>query len=337
MAGRARAGGEKVRVAAARAQERSVRVYEEARSRRPSVDIASRAYERFTEAKGFVLAAHLAYRMFLLFLPLVVIIVSLAGIDPARAAKTSDDLRLGQTIARAIAQAGGDAANSSGGLLITGIVGFVIAAWSLTGALQFTAAQAWRVSLKTYPGKGAAFGQIALSLVLIGFVVYLSTLLRSRGVVGGLAGALVTAGSWFVMYFGLGWILPRRSKEWFWLLPGAFLGVAASLGFQAFATFYLPGKLADASATYGTFGIVLTLLSYLYFLGALLTVGPVLNSVVWERYEDDVPGLLRRVAAKIPFPETSIGSGYVGHDAAVVPGSWLPGWPVESADPEERD
>jgi hypothetical protein len=36
------------------------------------------------------------------------------------------------------------------------------------------------------------------------------------------------------------------------------------------------------------------------------------DSVVWEHRRDDPPGILRRIADKVPLPTTSFGSGYVG-------------------------
>jgi len=196
-------------------------------------------------------------------------------------------------------------------LLLIGLVGFASASWSLLGALQFAAASAWQIPTRRFAGKSKTFLRLAGSLFLFAVVLYVASLIRKAGVIIGLAGSLVTFLSAFVAYFGMGWILPRRSQEWFWLLPGAAAGAVGELGLQALATWYLPDKLAGASKTYGTLGITLTLLSYLFLLGVLFTISPVVNAVLWEHYEADPPSLLRRLAGRIPIPTTAFGSGYV--------------------------
>ena len=256
----------------------------------------------------------LAYRLFLLVLPLGAIIVALAGFDVAASQDTSDHLRLGEAIAKTIAQAGQDAERSRLPLLITGMVAFAVAAWGLLGALQYTSALAWRIPTRKFPGKGRAFVRLAGSLLLFGLVIYISMVVRRAGLVAGLAGSVANTLGVFVGYLGLGWILPRRCKEWFWLLPGAAVSSVGFLVLQAFAAFYMPGKLAGASATYGALGITLSVLTYLFLVGVLLWLMLLVDAVVWEHRRDDPPGILRRIADKVPLPTTSFGSGYVPED-----------------------
>lgn len=267
--------------------------------------------QRAVESKLTVLASYLAYRLFLLFPPLIVIVIALAGYDPSGAATASDDAGLGRSIARMIATAGADAHRSRLPLLFTGLIAFAISGWGMLGALQLSWAALWRIPVSKFPGKTSAFLRMLGSGILFGLVIFVSARVRTAGVVGGLAGSVTSLVSVFVAYFGLGWILPRRSKEWYWLLPGAVLGAVGQVGLQAVATWYLPGKLADASATYGALGITLTVLTYLFLLGLMLTLAPTLNAVMWERYQSAPPGLLRRIADMVPIPTTIWGSGYV--------------------------
>jgi uncharacterized BrkB/YihY/UPF0761 family membrane protein len=297
--------------------ERSVRRFEEQRRRFPLVDLGHGVYTRFNTFNGSFVAGYLAYRLFLLLLPLILIIVALAGFSDTAAQDASTHLKLGASIAAMVSQAGADAHQSRIALLITGLIGFTVAAWGLLSGLQFASAQAWRIPTRKFPGKAKSFLRLAGSLLLFGLVFYVSALIRRAGTVAGVAGTLTTLASTFVAYFGLGWILPRRSKEWFWLLPGAGAGALGQLGLQLFATFYLPERLAGASQTYGALGIVVTMLSYLYLLGLLLALAPTVNAVVWERYEDDPPGILRRIADRVPIPTTTLGSGYVPEGGTV--------------------
>lgn len=298
--------------------------------------IATVAARRHGSSGGSIVSGYLAYRLFLLLLPLGAIIVALAGFDTAASESASNHLRLGQAIANTIAQAGQDAQRSRLPLLITGLVGFAIAAWGLLGALQYTAATAWQIPTRKFPGKGRVFVRLAGSLLLFGLVLYLSMLIRRIGLVAGLAGSLANTLAVFVAFMGLGWILPRRCREWFWLLPGAAFSTAGYVLLQAVAVFYLPGKLASASATYGAFGIALTILFYLFLVGALLWAMLLVDAVVWEQRRDDPPGLLRRIADRVPLPTTGFGSGYVGEgEEAETVGGPLRSFP--SASGRDRD
>ena len=287
------------------------RRFEELREQSPLVDYGAAVVERFLDANGSIVAGYLAYRLFLLLLPLMVVFVALAGLSPSGAEEASGHLGLGKTIANMIAAAGEQAGDGRVALLVTGLVGFVMAAWGLLSALQFASAQAWGIPTRKFPGKARTFVRLAGSLLLFGGVLYVSALIRNAGPVAGLAGSLTAVASASVAYFGLGWILPRRAREWFWVLPGAAFGGIVQTALQLVVTFYLPNRLAGMSETYGTLGVTLTALGYLYLLGLNLMMVCVVNAVVWERLEEDPPGLLRRVAEKLPIPETTFGSGYV--------------------------
>ena len=291
----------------------AVRVrHEELMERTSWAQIATAVGRRHVASNGSMISGLLAYRLFLLVLPLGAIIVALAGFDQATSQDTSSHLRLGEAIGKTIAQAGQDAQRSRLPLLITGLVAFAIAAWGLLGALQYTSAVAWQIPSRKFPGKARAFVRLSGSLLLFGLVIYVSLVVRRAGLVAGLAGSVANTLGVFVACLGLGWILPRRCKEWFWLLPGAAASSVGFLGLQAFAAFYLPGKLADASATYGALGITLSVLTYLFLVGVLLWTMLLVDAVVWEQRRDDPPGLLRRIADKVPLPTTTFGSGYVG-------------------------
>lgn len=287
------------------------RSHQRLRERYALVDLGTGSLQRFIGVDGSILAGYLAYRLFLLLLPLVVIVVAVSGYDPEATTDAAQHMRLGQAVATTIAQAGSDTSSSRLPLLITGLLGFTIAAWGLLGALQYVSARAWGIPTRKFPGKARAFLRLAGSLLLFGGILYLSALVRRAGLLAGMASSVATLTSAFIAFMGLAWILPRRCKEWFWLLPGAAVGAGGWAALQAVATFYLPNRLADASQTYGALGITLTLLTYMFLIGLFLTLAPVANAVVWEHYEGRPPGLLRRIAERVPIPTTRIGSGYV--------------------------
>jgi membrane protein len=297
--------------------EQSRQFLDSARQRSVIVDITVKAAVRFSDVKGSVLSGFLAYRIFLLVLPLVVIAVALAGFDDATTEAATSHLKLGQALADTIAEAGKQAGTGRMALLITGLFALAVTAWGMLSGLQYVSAQIWRIPVLKFPGKARSFLRLIGSLVLFGVVLYVAAVVRNAGIVAGLAGSLTTLASTFVGFMGLGWILPRRSKEWFWLLPGAAVGAVGQLLLQLLGSYYLVRLLGNASATYGALGIVVAALSYLYIIGLLLVLAPIANATVWEHYEDDPPGLLRRIADRIPIPSTAFGVGYVGEGDAV--------------------
>jgi uncharacterized BrkB/YihY/UPF0761 family membrane protein len=271
---------------------------------------------------GSLVAGHLAYRMFLLLLPMGAVVVALAGIDGAAVGDASAHLGLGRSITSAIAAAGEDTERSGLPLLLTGVVAFLLASWGLLGALQYTAALAWRIPTRRFPGKGRNLLRLVGSVAVFVGVLYLSIVVRSAGLLAGLAAAAANTLASFVAFFALSWILPRRCREWFWLLPGAAVGAAGVLALQLVGSYWLPGKVSAASGTYGALGVALAVLTYLFLVGLLVWVVVLVDAVVWDRFGGEAPGPLRRLAQLIPIPTTTIGSGYVpdGGTAATVGG-----------------
>lgn len=291
--------------------------FEAVRERSPVVGFAASAGERFVDINGSILAGLLAYRLFLLVLPLAVVLVALSGYYPDATEDAGSHLKLGQSLTTTIATAGQEAGTGRPVLLVTGLAAFLLAAWGMLSALQLVSAQAWGIPIRRFPGKGRSFVRLAVSLLLFGVVVYLAAVIRRAGVVAGLAGSLASLLSMFVAYGGLGWLLPRRSREWFWLLPGAVVGAVGQLGLVVAATFVVSERLSTASEVYGALGLTVTLLGYLFLLGLLLVLAPVVNAAVWERFDGEAPGLLRRIAERVPIPTTTWGSGYVPEGGAV--------------------
>ena len=97
-------------------------------------------------------------------------------------------------------------------------------------------------------------------------------------------------------------------------MPGAAVGAIGLVTLQLVASYWLPGKVATASDTYGVFGSAVAVLGFLFMVGVLVWLALLVNAVTWERHHSDPPGILRRIAELVPFPSTSFGSGYVGED-----------------------
>ena len=70
-----------------------------------------------------------------------------------------------------------------------------------------------------------------------------------------------------------------KNKRWHWLTPGASVGILgwllASLGFRAYLHFF-----NSYSATYGSLGAVIVLLTWFYVTGLMLLAGAEINSEI---------------------------------------------------------
>jgi membrane protein len=80
--------------------------------------------------------------------------------------------------------------------------------------------------------------------------------------------------------FGLLTARPRRVRE---LLPGVALAAAGSLALQAAGSWYVDRTVARATDTYGTFALVIGLLSWFWLYSHLLLLAAEVNVVLHRR------------------------------------------------------
>jgi membrane protein len=96
----------------------------------------------------------------------------------------------------------------------------------------------------------------------------------------GVAAALVVNTAIFLAAFGLLTVRPVRVRE---LLPGVALAAAGSLLLQPAGGWYVEGTIARGSDTYGTFALVIGLLSWFWLSAHLLLLAAELNVVLRRR------------------------------------------------------
>jgi uncharacterized BrkB/YihY/UPF0761 family membrane protein len=83
---------------------------------------------------------------------------------------------------------------------------------------------------------------------------------------------------------------PRRVRE---LLPGVALATIGALVLQALGGWYVDHVVTDASAVYGTFAIVIGLLSWFWLISHLLLVAAEVNVVLrWHLWPRALTGEL---------------------------------------------
>jgi len=90
------------------------------------------------------------------------------------------------------------------------------------------------------------------------------------------AASCLLALSFAVIYF---WAPDRKPRRWHWLTPGVGFGLfgwrIASLGFRAYLHIF-----KSYTATYGSLGAAIILLTWFYLSGLMLLVGAEIDAVI---------------------------------------------------------
>jgi uncharacterized BrkB/YihY/UPF0761 family membrane protein len=99
---------------------------------------------------------------------------------------------------------------------------------------------------------------------------------------------------------GLSWILPRRARNVWELLPGSVICGFGLLVLHLVDTLYVPRKAAQASQVYGSLGIAIVTLATLLFVSQLIIFSAILNASWFEFQEEGASWLpdLSRVAGR---------------------------------------
>ena len=288
-----------LRQRATRLAERAGDAVEHRRKRWPPLDLAITYYERDREALASVLGSAVALRLYLFFIPALVMGVGLAILLVGQ--EQLDSMLTSVSISGSMAKDISSAASASDGtgfaFLVVGLWLTLWAGWSLTRVLAACAGRAWRLDPKTSTATMPAVAALtAMLLVLLGCTVLLNRLRERHGLAADttswlVTGVLISAG-WFVV----AWFLPRRTPDPGALLPGsAVLGVALT-ALQWFMQFYLPRELAQTSKLAGQLATSMVALGYLFLVGRLMAVSFVIDAVVFERV-----GSLSRVVFGLPL------------------------------------
>ena len=250
-----------------------------------SIDTAFEAVERDAQTGGGVLAAAVAFRLFMFLVPYAFVMVTgfglastAAGQDPKDAARTAG---IGGLLASAVANASTLSLANRIFALVVGGIALAFTARSLVRVLWIVHRLIWRVEPTGNPSPWAP-------LILVGFITALfgfgdlaawlgSQSLALRGVAVVLT-VVISAVAWFLA----SWWLPREQCEWWALLPGAII-VGLGVGVLHLLTLtYVVHVISRKSALYGAIGIALALLLWTYFAGRLLTAAIAANASLWK-------------------------------------------------------
>lgn len=259
---------------------------ERRRQRSVVLDLALRLHERDREAAGTIAGSAVAFRLFLFFVPTLLVLVGLAGFVSAYL--SADDAisvsGVSGVLASEMEAAFTQSSTARLSALLVGLVGMATSGRALAKALVLMSALSWRVP----PSRQRATVQVTavvvgimLSLALCAILV---NLVRSEfGVVFAGMSLMGVAVTYFVAWLALAMVLPRATPDPGALIPGAVLiGVVMAL-LQGVTQFYLPDRISQASSIYGGLGVTIVTLGWFFIIGRLAVLSMTINAVIYER------------------------------------------------------
>ena len=237
--------------------------------------------KKYGDDRGGQLAALLTYYGFLAMFPLLLVFVTVLGyllhgnpslrhdlLDTALA----DFPIVGQELKRNVGTLGG---NGIG--LVVGLLALLWGSLGVAQVAQHVMAQVWNVPEPRRPGFGARLLRSVLVLAVLALAVGATAALTAVATLlpGGLAVSVLSTAGVVVLNVALYWLafrvltpaeIPGRH-----LVAGAIVGGVAWTALQALGGWLVARQLRHTSELYGTFGLVLGLLFFLY-LAAQITI-----------------------------------------------------------------
>jgi membrane protein len=249
-------------------------------------------FKRFSEHGGGRLATTVSYWSFFSIFPLLLVFVTVLNVvledDPGRRQDLVDGA-LGQV--PVIGTQLADSQAAIGGSWTTVVVGLIVAVWTgmaAANALQVALEEIWDTPPFERPNAAVHRLRSVLFLVILAVGLSASTVAVTSAFVVGL-GALTGVAAIVVSFivdaaillatFSL-FISGRNTARQ--LLPGVLIAAAGIVALQTLGTFIVRRYIAGASDTYGTFAVVIALLSWFFLVSRVVLLGAELNSVLYH-------------------------------------------------------
>lgn len=267
--------------------------------------------KKFGEDQAGNLAALIAYYAFFSFFPLLLVLVTVLGFAMA------GNAALEQRVVRSVFQyfpglgdqiaPSGQAIHGSGVGLVVGVVLALWAGLAIANAAQNGFNTVWQVPVVDRPGFAKRTLRSVALIAILGVGVLATTavsglssgagqVFRGLGLGWGsrIALVLVALVANVLLYTLAFRVLTVRSVSTRDTLPGAVLAAACWQVLQYVGGWYMTNKLHSAQATYGTFAIVIGLLTWFFLQGQLTLLATELNVVrsrrLWPRALVGAPG-----------------------------------------------
>jgi YihY family inner membrane protein len=257
--------------------ERRLHAVDQFQQRHPVLAFPVAVWSKFNNDQAGNLAALISYYAFAALLPLLLILVTVLNIVLKNSPSLRDDL-----VTSAIAQypvigphikANLGEIPGTGLPLVIGIVFLLFGARGVAGAMQNAMSVVWGIKKEDRPGFPLAqlwsFAQVFT--IGIGFVVttFLSGVAGGVGnLINGAVAHVVTVVISLILNLGVFWLTFKMATAWRvpWrqLRTGAALAAVCWQVLQVVGGYVIGHQLQRASELYGTFGIVLGLLAWLF-------------------------------------------------------------------------
>ena len=254
--------------------------------------------KKFGEDRASSHAALMSYYAFLSLFPLLLAFVSILGFvledDPALQKDIVDS-----TLARIPvvgAQLGDEVEPLTGSsvALVIGLVGALWAGLGVTLAMGRAFDEIWDIPRLEQRGPFDRRGRAGAVLVILACALVAATVAGGLAIGGRIGPAAQRAGTLAVtllvnavVLLAAFWLLTARARRLPDLLPGVLIAAAGLLALQAAGGWYVARVIDGAGDTYGTFALVIGLLSWFWLGGHLLLFAAEVNVVrlrrLWPR------------------------------------------------------
>lgn len=250
--------------------------------------------KKFGDDRAGRLAALIAYYGFFSLFPALLALVTVLGFvlenRPALRADIADSaLAQFPIVGDSIAQTISSPLTGNTVALVIGLLGALWAGMGMVQACQDAMNDVWAVKRADSPSFFAKRLRSIIMLLLVAVLLVISTgLAQLVGLLGmGVAGTVVlfvATVALNVLVFAVGFrVLTVADLSWRTVLPGAiFTGVGYTL-MQYLGSAYVTRTLNGATSTYGTFAVVIGLLSWIFLIAQVLMIGAEINTVAHKR------------------------------------------------------
>jgi uncharacterized BrkB/YihY/UPF0761 family membrane protein len=243
------------------------------------------------------MSSALAFRLFLFFLPLLLLTIGVAGfaseVVDARSVNRAAGISGG--LAKEVSTAFHESGLTRWVAVLLGVWGVLVAGRSLSRVLYAASAAAWGLPVGN-PARFRAVGAVAGLVGTIGLIAILIDRIRESLGLGVASISFVPALLVYALaWLGVSMLLPRVTADPGALLPGCVLVGLTLTVMHAVSELYLPDRIDHASQLYGAFGTTVVTLGWFFILGRAIIISIELNAAVYDRY-----GSISRVVFSLP-------------------------------------
>ena len=260
------------------------------RHRSGMVDAGFLVQELDARVGGGILAGALAFRIFLFMVPFVYVVFTLLG--AASAAATTDPAQLARDIgitgvlASAVVQTQDQGPWALAVLVAGAAVALLLTAGSLLKALYVVHWLIWGVPRVVPGGLVPRLALICVALAASALGVAANDVRRSSGAVGAVIAIVMITALSFALWWWVSWKLPHPPLPARTLIPGALLAAAGADVLHLLTTYWIGHLVARKTGTYGSVGIALAVLFWVYILGRIIVASAGLNAALHARRQN---------------------------------------------------